>query len=94
MPTPLYRPLGLSAEDWKHLKARTNARVTNSQLRAKLREINPDEPSGEWSIFALSRALNIPFEDAESAIRAIQPQARYVGGTSVYLYSLPREETN
>lgn len=64
-----------------------------NDVLATLRRINPNEPGGEWSVWDISQALDIGEYEANDLLREACAQdegigARYVGGTSVYLYSL------
>jgi len=59
-------------------------------VAALLRTLNPDDPSGQWSLYDLERRLpELPAETIRAAVEELCPDGgRYVGGTSVYLYSL------
>lgn len=65
-------------------------------LERKAREIlhtdNPNEPSGEWSAYDLSKSLHASLATTEAVLKLICPDGgRFVGGTSKYLYWLPAE---
>lgn len=57
-------------------------------VRQTLRTLNPNEPSGEWSIYDLAKATGLSASLVVHCVEVIRPSARYVGGTSNHLYSL------
>lgn len=63
------------------------------QVGAILRTINPDDPSGQWSLYDIGRRLpNLPAGYIAAAVAELCPDGgRYVGGTSKYLYHLEPE---
>lgn len=67
-------------------------------IRATLRETNPNEPSGEWSVWDLNQKTGIEWFDITEAIALLREETgggRYVGGTAGHLYSLiPCERKN
>lgn len=63
-------------------------------IRAKLREDNPHEASGEWSVWDLNQETELEWFNVVEALTLLRAEThggRYVGGTSGHLYSLPRD---
>lgn len=60
-------------------------------VRQTLRTLNPNEPSGEWSIYDLAKATDLAPSLVLHCVEVIRPAARYVSGTSNHLYSLAAE---